>query len=77
MQSKTIFPHFWRRKPDGDAPAKSTMTEAPMNQPSTPEQAPSGPRGELLTYEDIYRAVGIMSPGSGYGIHKVVDMPNK
>jgi len=31
MQSKTIFPHFWRRKQDEDAPAKSTMTEAPMN----------------------------------------------
>jgi len=30
----------------------------------------------LLTYEDIYRAVGIMSRGSGYGIHKVVDMMN-
>ena len=30
----------------------------------------------MLTYEDIYRAVGIMSPGSGYGIHKVVDMMN-
>jgi hypothetical protein len=76
MQSKTIFPHFWRRKQDEDAPAKSTMTEAPMNKPSTPEQTPSGPRGELLSYEDIYRAVGIMGPGSGYGIHKVVDMLN-
>ena len=47
-----------------------------MNKPSTPEQTPSGPRGELLNYEDIYRAVGIMSPGAGYGIHKVVDMLN-
>ena len=76
MQPKTIFPHFWRRKQDEDAPAKSKITEAPMNKPSTPEQTPSGPRGELLSYEDIYRAVGIMSPGSGYGIHKVVDMLN-
>jgi len=76
MEPKTIFPHFWRRKQDGDALAKSTITEAPMNKPSTPQQTPSGPRGELLGYEDIYRAVGIMSPGSGYGIHKVVDMLN-
>jgi hypothetical protein len=76
MQSKTIFPHFWRRKQDEDAPAKSSMTEAPVNKPNTQEPTPSGPRGELLTYEDIYRAVGIMSPGSGYGIHKVVDMLN-
>ena len=42
----------------------------------TPEQTPSGPRGELLNYDDIYRAVGILSPGAGYGIHKVVDMLN-
>jgi hypothetical protein len=76
MQPKTVFPHFWRRKQDEDAPAKSLITEAPMNKPSTPEQTPSAPRGELLNYEDIYRAVGIMSPGSGYGIHKVVDMLN-
>jgi len=76
MQPKTIFPHFWRRKQDGDAPAKSSIMEAPVNKPITPEQTPSGSRGELLNYEDIYRAVGIMSPGSGYGIHKVVDMLN-
>ncbi len=76
MQPKTIFPHFWRRKKDEDAPANSTTTEAPVNQPNTQEPTPSGPRGELLTYEDIYRAAGIMSPGSGYGIHKVVDMLN-
>jgi hypothetical protein len=80
MQPKTIFPHFWRRKPDGgqqdeDASTKSMTTEAPMNK-SMQEPTPSGPRGELLTYEDIYRAAGIMSPGSGYGIHKVVDMLN-
>jgi hypothetical protein len=76
MQPKTIFPHFWRRKQDEDAPAKSTITEAPVNKPNTQEPTPSGPRGELLNYEDIYRAAGIMSPGSGYDIHKVVDMLN-
>jgi hypothetical protein len=75
MQPKTMFPHFWRRKQDEDAPAKSTITEAPVNKP-TQEPTPSGPRHELLNYEDIYRAAGIMSPGSGYGIHRVVDMLN-
>lgn len=77
MQPKTIFPHFWRRKQDEDTRAKSTITEAPVNKPNTQEPTPSGPRGELLNYEDIYRAAGIISLGSGYGIHKVVDMLNK
>ena len=76
MQPKTMFPHFRRRKQDEDAPAKSSTTEAPANKPNTQEATPSGPRGELLNYEDTYRAAGIMSPGSGYGIHRVVDMLN-
>lgn len=76
MEPKTILPHFWRRKQEEDAPAKSTTMEAPVNKLSTPEPTPSGPRGELLGYEDIYRAAGIMSPGSGYGIHKIVEMLN-
>ncbi len=79
MQPKTMFPHFWQRKTDrskaDDASGKSTTVEVPVNKPKT-EETPSGPRGELLTYEDIYRAAGIISPGSGYGIHKVVDMLN-
>jgi len=45
-----------------------------VNKSSQSEPTPSGSRGELLGYEDIYRAAGIMSPGCGYGIHKVVDM---
>ena len=81
MEPKTIFPHFWRRKQDGHppdegAPANSKVMEASVNKSSSPESTPSGPRGELLGYEDIYRATGIMSPGAGYGIHKVVDMLN-
>ena len=75
MESKTVFPHFWRRKQDEDASTRLGTMEAPMNK-LTQEQTPSGPRGELLNYEDIYRAAGILSPGSGYGIHKVVDMLN-
>jgi hypothetical protein len=81
MEPKTIFPHFWRRKQDGHppdegAPANSKVMEASVNKSSSPESTPSGPRGELLGYEDIYRATGIMGPGAGYGIHKVVDMLN-
>jgi hypothetical protein len=81
MERKTIFPHFWRRKQDGHPPdegatANSKVMEASVNKSSSPESTPSGPRGELLGYEDIYRATGIMGPGAGYGIHKVVDMLN-
>ncbi len=77
MQPKTLFPQFWRRQQDGDAPAKPTSTEAPVNKPAThATELASGPRGDLLSYEDIYHAAGILSPGSGYGIHKVVKMLN-
>ena len=44
--------------------------------PSRPAEGLSGPQNTLLSYEDIYRAAGILSPRSGYGIHKVVDMLN-
>jgi len=36
----------------------------------------TGPHHDLLSYDDIYHAAGIMSPRSGYGIHKVVEMLN-
>ena len=77
MQAKTLFPHFWRRQNDGDAPAKTISTEAPVNKPnSNAAEATKGTPSPLLSYEDIYRAAGIMSPGAGYGIHKIVDMMN-
>lgn len=77
MQPKTLFPQFWRRQQDGDAPAKPSSTEAPVNKSTThATESASGPRGDQLSYEDIYRAAGILSPGSGYGIHKVVEMLN-
>ncbi len=44
--------------------------------PSRPAEGLTGPQTNLLSYEDIYRAAGILSPRSGYGIHKVVDMLN-
>lgn len=48
-----------------------------MNNPTTASAGSNGrPHGELLSYDDIYHAAGIMSPSSGYGIHKVVEMLN-
>jgi len=48
-----------------------------VNKPApSPAPAPAGVRGELLSYEDIYHAAGLMNPRSGYGIHKVFDMLN-
>ena len=46
--------------------------------PSNPHPAEglTSPQTNLLSYEDIYRAAGLLSPDSGYGIHKVVDMLN-
>lgn len=79
MESKKLFPNFWRRQHDQneDAPAKPTPTEAPMNKPNThTAEAANGPRADLLSYDDIYHAAGIMNPRSGYGIHKVVEMLN-
>ena len=79
MASKSIFPKFWRRQQDEDAPKHATLKEAPVNSSSskTPAaDAVSLPGRDLLSYDDIYHAAGIMSPRSGYGIHKVVEMLN-
>ena len=74
MPPKKLFSRFWRTPPDAAAP-KDTHTEAPMNKPnSQPAETPS--RTDLLSYEDIYHAAGILNPPSGYGIQKVVDMLN-
>jgi len=76
MESKTIFPKFWRRQPASDESAKSASTETPTTaaSASTGETLSSDSRGDLLGYEDIYRAAGIMIPASRYSIHKVVEM---
>jgi hypothetical protein len=77
MQSKGFFPKFWRQPDDTDAPHTPASTEAPVNKSQThPAEGLTGPKTDLLSYEDIYRAAGILSPRSGYGIHKVVDMLN-
>ena len=77
MQSKGFFPKFWRPHDNADAPHTIASTEAPVNKSQThPADGLTGPQTDLLSYEDIYRAAGILSPRSGYGIHKVVDMLN-
>jgi hypothetical protein len=79
MQSKGLFPRFWRSPQDGnDAPLKAVPTETPMKQSHTnrPEGITGQQQTDLLSYEDIYHAAGILSPRSGYGVHKVVDMLN-
>ena len=79
MSSKSVFPKFWRRQQNEDAPKHATLKEAPVHSSSSKApaaEAVSGPGSELLSYDDIYHAAGIMSPRSGYGIHKVVEMLN-
>lgn len=77
MQPKKLFPQFWRRQQGGDVPDKTTPKEATVNKPTTTAaETARGPQSDLLSYDDIYRAAGIMSSRSGYGIHKIVDMLN-
>lgn len=77
MQSKSLFPRLWRRQPNEDAHEPVQPKEIPVNKPNAPAVNPATtPASELLSYEDFYHAAGIMSPRSGYGIHKVVEMLN-
>lgn len=77
MQSKGFFPHFWRKKESAGALDQAIPTEATMTQSNShPAEGLTGPQTELLSYEDIYRAAGILTADSEYGIHKVVDMLN-
>ena len=77
MQPKRLFPNFWRRQPNPDAPKPVDSKETPVNKTSIhAAESELAVRSTLLSYEDIYHAAGLMSPRSGYGIHKVVDMLN-
>jgi hypothetical protein len=76
MQSKGFLSKLWRSDQDGaDTPGKPILTEAPVNKTNAPASGPAA-HSDLLSYEDIYHAAGVMSPRSGYSIHKVVDMLN-
>ncbi len=78
MPSKSFFPNFWRRPQDATSvPEKAIYTEAPVNKSQPhPAESLTGSQSNLLSYDDIYHAAGILTPRSGYGVHKVVDMLN-
>ena len=76
MESKTLFPKLWRGTPANDGSGKSKLSEVPVNKPSHVADATPASKTELLSYDDIYRAAGILNPPSGYGIQKVVEMLN-
>ena len=77
MQSKGLFQKFWGAQHDTtdapNTPNNPAPAEAPMNKSHAVEGL-TGLHGDLLSYEDIYRAAGVLSPASGYSINKVVDM---
>ena len=77
MESKGLLPKFWRRQPEGaDAKGSVPSAETPANQTQDAAGEAHGQAAELLSYDDIYHAAGILSPRSGYGIHKVLEMLN-
>jgi hypothetical protein len=77
MQSNNFIPQFLRRQQSGEASDKAAPMEALMNKPfAAAAEINREQRYDLLSYDDIYRAAGIMSTRSGYGIHKVVEMLN-
>jgi len=76
MESKSVFPKFWRREPSGNEAPINAVTPEVSVQPmqARPSGAVTGMKNELLSYEDIYRAAGILRPRSGYDMTKVVEM---
>lgn len=77
MQPKTLFPKLWRRHKNEDTPETTQPKEVAVNKPDDSQsEAVSAIGSESLSYEDIYHAAGIMSPRSGYGIRKVIEMLN-
>lgn len=76
MESKNRFPKFWRREPNASSATETTsMKENPVdNMHARPADSAVGSKSSLLSYDDIYRAAGILRPGSGYDINKVVEM---
>ena len=78
MPPKSFFSNFWHRQHNVDEPPqKAINTETPVNKSQPyPAESLTGSPSNLLSYEDIYHAAGILSPRSGYGVHKVVDMLN-
>ncbi len=76
MEPKNLFPKFWRREQATvSLPQSAASPDVSASKPQTQTTEPlPGPKGDLLSYEDIYRAAGILRPSSGYDISKVVEM---
>jgi hypothetical protein len=77
MEPKTLFPNFWHRGKGPDRLASDNSKEVVVNKAHESTAEPGSPGyHEMLSYEDIYHAAGILNPPSGYGIHKVLEMLN-
>ena len=77
MPPKSLIPKFWRRAKEEERPEPANPKEVIVNKTSAPSaEAGKTHAEEMLSYEDIYHAAGIMSPPSGYSIQKVVEMLN-
>ena len=77
MESKSLFSRFARRPEGSDAAEKTQDKEkqpSSNDKPANSTELLTGPKGDLLSYEDIYRAAGILGSRSGYDISKVVEM---
>ena len=82
MASKSLFSWFSRREEGADAVDKTPGNEKQSSgtsstltsRPPISNGPPTGPRGSLLSCDDIYRAAGILGSRSGYDIGKVVEM---
>jgi hypothetical protein len=74
MESKGRFSKFWRSE-EAAVIAEPTAKQPAVNAAATVQPAvATTTRGELLSYEDIYRAAGILGSRPGYDISKVVEM---
>ncbi len=76
MEPKNRFPKFWRREPNaGSAIETASMKETSVdNVQAHPAGNAVGIKSSLLSYDDIYRAAGILRARSAYDINKVVEM---
>lgn len=75
MRSQWLRPKFWRRPENGSHAPGNSAPEAPAVIASTGQNS-GVPQDDLMPCEDIYHAAGILSPTSGYGIDKVLQMLN-
>lgn len=76
MEPKAFFPKFWHRAKASASLGSNSCKEVVVTTNNAATETTSASNREMLSYEDIYHAAGIMNPPSGYGIHKVLEMLN-